>query len=319
VGTAVPRPAYQYYRPSYPYYRPYYRPYYPYYGYGYPYYGYGYPYYGYGYPFYGASFYYGAGWGVGFGLGWGWPTYYQYPYPPYGYGGVYEAGCDLRVQVTPRDAEVYMDGYLVGSVDDFDGTWQRLRVAYGDHEITVHKEGYRQIKQRMLFRPGENYRIRETMQPIAPGDPQDPRPLPPEQPQNQGQAQNQGPPPDQGYPRGRVQVPPPQRPEGPPPQRQDRGAFGTIAIRVQPADAEILIDGQRWERPAGDDRLSVELNEGMHRIEIRKPGFRPYTTNIEVRRGETAPLNVSLPPGESRLLGVQGSPEPVARRVVVLR
>jgi hypothetical protein len=116
-----------------------------------------------------------------------------------------------------------------------------------------------------------------------------------------------------------VQVPPPQRPEGPPPQRQDRGAFGTIAIRVQPADAEILIDGQRWERPAGDDRLSVELNEGMHRIEIRKPGFRPYATNIEVRRGETAPLNVSLPPGESRLLGVQGSPEPVARRVVVLR
>ena len=55
--------------------------------------------------------------------------FYGYPYfqyPGYGgypaYGGYWDASADLRVQVTPRTAEVYVDGYLVGNVDDFDGT-----------------------------------------------------------------------------------------------------------------------------------------------------------------------------------------------------
>ena len=37
------------------------------------------------------------------------------------------------------------------------------------------------------------------------------------------------------------------------------------------------------------------LAEGPHRIEVRKDGHRPYTTTVEIRRGETVTLNVSLP------------------------
>jgi hypothetical protein len=78
----------------------------------------------------------------------------------------------------------------------------------------------------------------------------------------------------------------------------DQSSFGTLSIRVQPADAEVLVDGERWDRPEGDPRLLVEVSEGTHRIEIRKPGFKPYTSSVRVRRGETVPLNVSLPPGD---------------------
>ena len=70
--------------------------------------------------------------------------------------------------------------------------------------------------------------------------------------------------------------------------RADRGAFGTLLIRVQPADAEVLVDGERWERPEGDPRLRVEVSEGTHRIEIRKNGFKPYTSTVRVGRGETS-------------------------------
>ena len=52
---------------------------------------------------------------------------------PYGYGYGYYARADLRTQVTPREAEVYVDGYLTGTVDDFDGMFQRLRVPLGEH------------------------------------------------------------------------------------------------------------------------------------------------------------------------------------------
>ena len=75
-------------------------------------------------------------------------------------------------------------------------------------------------------------------------------------------------------------------------QRDD---FGTLAIRVQPGDAEILIDGERWDGSAeGGSRLSVELGEGPHRIEIRREGYRSYTANVRIRRGQTETLNVSL-------------------------
>jgi hypothetical protein len=73
--------------------------------------------------------------------------------------------------------------------------------------------------------------------------------------------------------------------------------FGTLSIRVQPSDAEILIDGERWEFSGSRERLAIELSEGPHRIEIRKEGLEPYETTIHIRPGEAASINVSLTRG----------------------
>jgi hypothetical protein len=70
--------------------------------------------------------------------------------------------------------------------------------------------------------------------------------------------------------------------------------FGQVAIRVQPADAEITIDGEPWRGPQGAERLVVHLASGTHRIEIRKEGFDPFVTAFEIRKGEVTVLNVSL-------------------------
>jgi uncharacterized membrane protein len=67
-----------------------------------------------------------------------------------------------------------------------------------------------------------------------------------------------------------------------------------VAIRVQPADAEVLIDGEAWHAPSGAERLLVSLSPGTHRVEIRREGYDAFVTAIEIRRGETTPLNVSL-------------------------
>ena len=177
-----------------------------------------------------------------------------------------------------------MDGYLTGTVDNFDGIFQRLRVPLGEHEITIYKEGFRTIHQKMLFRPFESYSLRETMQPVAPGEAAEQRPVPVERPRSQG--------------------PPPRR-RGPAPGDRDADrnvnrnadSFGAVALRVQPADADVFIDGERWETPAGENRLLVELSEGTHRVEIRKAGFKPYSSSVTIRSGETITLNVSLPSG----------------------
>jgi len=263
--------------------------------------------YGYGHPFYGAPYFYNPyWWGYGgfYGGFWGYPAYGYpygpYPYPPYGYG-YYDPSSDLRLQVTPRTAEVYIDGFLVGTVDDFDGVFQRVHVPFGDHEVAIYAPGYHTIAQRMLFRPMQSYKIKDTMQPLGAGVTDDPRPTPPPRPQRQPP---QGPPPNEP-PMG----PPPQyqyqyrAPAGPPPAETrnpnqvqiepDSDRFGSIAVRVQPVDAEVLIDGDRWEASSGE-RVLVHLSDGMHRVEVRKPGYVPYTSSVRIRTGETVTLNVSL-------------------------
>ena len=63
---------------------------------------------------------------------------------------------------------------------------------------------------------------------------------------------------------------------------------------MQPGDAEVSIDGENWRGPGAQDRLTVEVAEGSHTVEIRKSGYRTYVTQVDVRRGQTTPLNVSL-------------------------
>jgi hypothetical protein len=48
----------------------------------------------------------------------------------------------LRLLVKPSDAQVYVDGYYAGIVDDFDGVFQRLHVAPGPHRIEIQAPGY---------------------------------------------------------------------------------------------------------------------------------------------------------------------------------
>ena len=87
---------------------------------------------------------------------------------------------------------------------------------------------------------------------------------------------------------------PPQAPRDNPRGGTQAAGYGTLAIQVQPADAEVMIDGEKWRRPDAQDRLVIDLAEGSHTVQISKAGYRTYITDVQVRRGETSPLNVSL-------------------------
>jgi hypothetical protein len=235
------------------------------------------------------------------------PLYpYGYWYPdPYYYGPryyYYDDTASIRMEVTPRQTEVYVDGYYAGIVDDFDGTFQRLNLEPGEHDVTLFLPGHRPYNQRIYLQPRSTFRIRQTMERLAPGEPE---PIRPTGAPSQGVAA--GPAPRAQAPRGRGPIdrgpagrgPVDQYPDDRGPVNQGRGPgaqsdYGTVAIRVQPADADVLIDGERWDGPSGEERLLVQLAPGTHRIEVRKTGYRGYMTDISVRPGETAPLNVAL-------------------------
>ena len=232
------------------------------------------------YPYYASPYWFGDPWYGGY-------------YPPYGYYG-WEPEASVRVEVTPRDAEVYVDGYYAGTVDDFDGSFQRLRVEPGEHEIAIFREGFRTFRQKAYLARDNTFRIRQALAPLAPGDQPEAKPQPMNPPPGVQGGQPRGTP---RRPAGRPGPPPDQ--QGPEPRSGQPGstsssAYGTLTIKSQPADAEVSIDGETWRGPGGQDRLVIELAEGAHTIEIRKPGYRTYVTQVEIRRGEATPLNVSL-------------------------
>ena len=76
--------------------------------------------------------------------------YGPYPYGPYRYMAPEAA---LKLEVTPKEASVYVDGYFAGTVDEFDGAFQRLRLVPGQHEIVVYLEGYRSIREKLYLGP----------------------------------------------------------------------------------------------------------------------------------------------------------------------
>ncbi len=146
----------------------------------------------YGYPpaynrYYYPRYAYPYGYG-GFGLGyfyynpylWG-PGYSPY-YDPYYYGGYYGGGYygggyyggggyyyptgELRIDVKPREAEVYVDGYYAGRVDDFDGVFQSLKLEEGSHSIRVIAPGLAPLEFSVRIFAGQKTTYRGDMVPL---------------------------------------------------------------------------------------------------------------------------------------------------------
>jgi hypothetical protein len=84
------------------------------------------------------SVYFGLGNGYRYGSPWSGRVYGYVPPRAYGVRIYYG---DVRLQVRPRDAAVYVDGYYAGVVDDFDGVFQRLTLEVGPHQIELDAPG----------------------------------------------------------------------------------------------------------------------------------------------------------------------------------
>ena len=108
---------------------------------------------------------YGPGLSIGFyaGYPYGYPYaypsygYYGYGYPPAGYvatvpGGPYGG---VRIEGAAPNAQVFADGYYVGVVDDFDGTFQRLNLTAGPHRIEIRALDAQPIAFDVRVEPGQ--------------------------------------------------------------------------------------------------------------------------------------------------------------------
>jgi PEGA domain-containing protein len=120
---------------------------------------------GVGWPSYYAS---GGGWGVYDYADPFWGDFGPYGYSPYyyGYGGAPMLADDaggVRLDVKPKDADVYVDGGKAGVVDDFDGIFQALKLLPGVHHIELQAPGYAPLEFDVNIEPGETLHYRDAM------------------------------------------------------------------------------------------------------------------------------------------------------------
>lgn len=213
------------------------------------------------------GFYYHPYFGFYYGPYYG--PYYPHPGPVFVQQSRYSASA-IRTRVRPVEAEVWVNGYFAGIADDFDGVFQRLYLPAGEHVIEFHLDGYRNVRQKLYLQPGDTRDVVVQLLRIGPGDihetPLTPRALPDEW-------------------TTRSEMPVGDRPASP---------FGVLALTVEPADAQIVIDGEIWLGTAERTELVIHVPSGWHDLEVRKDGYQTFRTRMELSEGGTMRLGVRL-------------------------
>lgn len=66
----------------------------------------------------------------------------------------------LRLRVSPRQAQVFVDGYFAGEVDDYDGIVQAMKLEEGPYHIEIVAPGYETLEFDVRIIPGQKIQYR---------------------------------------------------------------------------------------------------------------------------------------------------------------
>jgi hypothetical protein len=268
----------------------------------------------------------GGGWGWGW---WGWPGYYGYYGPGYdgrAYGPTAE-WATIDTDISPEEAQVYLDGRYVGTADDFDGYPDYLFLKPGRYRIEFRLEGYETLTRQINARPGMYMDFTDKLHKIAGAKQYGSY----ERPKQQGEVRHyygkrrdsvepidpSSQPPDASvsvYEEGdedRVAPPAEARPPARRPLR-DRDQYGErgdwrgqspraevrtrLRLNVEPSDAAVYVDNRfvgTAEEVSSLER-GITVSPGKHTVTVSRPGFRDKSSDITVEQGRTETLEISL-------------------------
>ena len=75
---------------------------------------------------------------------------------------------EAHLQVAPKDAQVYVDGYYAGTVDDFDGHFQHLDLSPQLHHVEIRAPGYQPLVFDVVIQPHHKTNYRGKLLPSTP-------------------------------------------------------------------------------------------------------------------------------------------------------
>lgn len=72
---------------------------------------------------------------------------------------------------------------------------------------------------------------------------------------------------------------------------------GRITVTVQPLDARVFVDGYQLKSKE-DLTYEIGLLTGIHSVDVKKEGYKPYSIEVLVEAGRTIPLAIELKKGK---------------------
>ncbi|HEY1304338.1 MAG TPA: PEGA domain-containing protein [Vicinamibacterales bacterium] len=217
------------------------------------------------------------------------PMFGPYPWWPQGvypswYYPTFDRRAEVRLRINPKEADnaaVYVDGFYAGIVDDFNNVFQSLPLTPGGHTIVLYLEGYRTLNRNIYLSPGSMFELRQMMERLPAGATSERPEVAPAIPA-----------PPTGTYRAPI-TPAPLPPSSVPPHSAPAASLATLELRIEPADAEVTIDGRPWIT-SEEGHFIVQVPAGAHRIEVAKPGYWQFAARFELREGQSNTLNVRL-------------------------
>jgi hypothetical protein len=223
----------------------------------------------------------GVGWGAYFGA----PAYfgyggYYYPsfYPP----GIfvppptrpYYAFVDTDIH--PEEANVYLDGKLIGIADDFDGYPGYLALKPGRHTLVFLAQGRHSLTFDLNLRSGQMIDLDRKLPRLNPGEKEEAPPAPP--------------PAKTAADSGETS------PAAAAGEKTDQGHFGTLRLEVAPSEARVMLDGDFFGTGGEISRLhaGIPLAPGVHRIRVSLTGYKSAALETEIKESEENTLRISL-------------------------
>lgn len=279
----------------------------------------------------------GRSWGWGGPYGYGYYGYYGYPYPgyhrrPYGYYPSPDWAA-IDTDVSPEEAQVYLDGTLIGLADDFDGYPDYLYLKRGRYRLEFRVEGYEPKTIQIDSRPGMKLRVDEDLRKVPGakryGSYESPRPeggvrrfwgkrrnvseeITDEEEISGGSREYR----DRGRDRDedeedeekvesrREELPSSRRPDNWRSDGKERREKreesarenSRLRLRVEPADAAVYLDDRFIGTAEEINSLprGISVSSGKHTVTVSRPGFRDHAVDVELGEGETEELKVSL-------------------------
>jgi hypothetical protein len=234
--------------------------------------------------------------------------------PSYGPQSRREPMGAIDIDVSPSDAQVYLNGEYIGHVRDFGG-WSHgyLWLERGTYDVVFYKDGYKTLARQVSIYPGLVITWDDKMeqgQAVRPEDLQskshDRRDARIQFDQDRAaqidQAQaggwnagwnNQGGAPGTMQP-AVATAPMPPTGNGP------AGRYGRLHLQVEPADASVYLDG-RFVGTGSDlagNNAGLALSPGHHKLAVVRPGRRAEEREFDAQLGQQVSLQVSLNAGQ---------------------
>ena len=174
----------------------------------------------------------------------------------------------VRIDVSPSDASVYVDGYYAGAVDDFDGIFQHLSLRAGLHLIEIRKAGYATLAVELNLYPGQSVTFRRTMEPSSV--------------ETGVTAAAHGAP---GFDEGAF----------PPAPAEIAAPPGEVRFDVTPKDAEIYADG--FYAGIVDDfngSQRLQLAPGHHHVAVKMEGYESIEFDLAIESARSITYRATL-------------------------